>query len=72
MCEDAGSVTVNVSVMSGRISGDTIITLSTVPGGSATGGVIALRSTAPSLPQHELLYFLNQMSWLPFCLFHDY
>ena len=43
--EDAGSVTVSVSVMSGTISQDVIITLSTVPGGSATGGIIALRST---------------------------
>ena len=33
------------SVMNGRISQDVIITLSTVPGGSATGGIIALRST---------------------------
>ena len=71
--EDAGSVTVSVSVINGRISGDTIVTLSTALGGSATGGVIALRSTASSLPsQHKLLYFLNQMSWLPFCLFHGY
>ena len=42
--EDAGSVTVSVSVMSGTISQDVIITLSTVPGGSATGGNIVLRS----------------------------
>ena len=35
--EDAGSVTVSVSVMNGTISQDTIITLSTAPGGSATG-----------------------------------
>ena len=35
--EDAGSVAVSVSVMSGTISQDVIITLSTVPGGSATG-----------------------------------
>ena len=35
--EDAGSVTVSVSVMSGTISQDVIITLSTAPGGSATG-----------------------------------
>ena len=42
--EDAGSVTVSVSVMSGTISQDVIITLSTVPGGIATGGIIALRS----------------------------
>ena len=35
--EDAGSVSVSVSVMSGTISGDTIVTLSTAPGGSATG-----------------------------------
>ena len=43
--EDAGSVTVSVSVMSGTISEDVIITLSTAPGGSATGGIIVLRST---------------------------
>ena len=42
--EDAGSVAVSVSVMSGTISQDVIITLSTVPGGSATGGIIVLRS----------------------------
>ena len=42
--EDTGSVTVSVSVMSGTISQDVIITLSTVPGGSATGGIIVLRS----------------------------
>ena len=35
--EDAGSVTVSVSVMSGTISEDVIITLSTAPGGTATG-----------------------------------
>ena len=54
MREDAGSVTVSVSVMNGTISQDVIITLSTVPGGSATGGIIVLRSTAPFLPNHEL------------------
>ena len=37
MREDAGSVAVSVSVMNGTISQDTIITLSTAPGGSATG-----------------------------------
>ena len=35
--EDAGSVTVSVSVMSGTLSRDTIVTLSTALGGSATG-----------------------------------
>ena len=35
--EDAGSVTVSVSVMNGTISQDVIITLSTAPGGSTTG-----------------------------------
>ena len=48
--EDAGSVTVSVSVMNGTISEDVIITLSTAPGGSATGGIIVLRSTAASIP----------------------
>ena len=38
--ENAGSVTVSVSVISGTISQDVIITLSTAPGGSATGGII--------------------------------
>ena len=57
--EDAGSVTVSVSVMNGTISEDVIITLSTAPGGSATGGIIVLRSTAASIPQQELPYFLN-------------
>ena len=52
--EDAGSVTVNVSVISGTISQDVIITLSTVPGGSATGGIIVLRCTAPSISIQEL------------------
>ena len=52
--EDAGSVTVSVSVMNGTISQDVIITLSTAPGGSATGGIIVLRSTAASLSNHEL------------------
>ena len=37
--EDAGSVPVSVSVMSGTISQDVIITLSTSPGGTATGGI---------------------------------
>ena len=69
MSEDAGSVTVSVSVMSGAISQDVIITLSTVPGGTATGGIIVLRSTASSLPQHESQYLLNQMPWL---LFFEY
>ena len=36
--EDAGSVTVSVSVMNGTISQDVIITLSTAPGGTATVG----------------------------------
>ena len=54
--EDAGSVTVSVSVMSGTISQDIIITLSTAPGGSATGGIIVLRNTAGSIPQP---YFLH-------------
>ena len=61
--EDAGSVTVSVSVMSGTISEDVIITLSTTPGGSATGGIIVLKSTAASIPQP---YFLNQLPWLLF------
>ena len=51
--EDAGSVTVSVSVMNGTISEDVIITLSTAPGGSATGGIIVLRSTAASIPQNK-------------------
>ena len=42
MREDAGSVAVSVSVMNGTISQDVIITLSTVPGGTATGGIIVL------------------------------
>ena len=54
--EDTGSVAVSVSVMSGTISQDVIVTLSTVPGGSATGGIIVLRSTI-----QELWYLLNQM-----------
>ena len=58
--EDTGSVTVSVSVMSGTISQDVIITLSTAPGGTATGGIIALRSTAASILQHELPYLLSQ------------
>ena len=62
--EDAGSVTVSVSVMSGTISEDVIIILSTAPGGTATGGIIVLRSTAASIPKQELPYFLNQMPWL--------
>ena len=61
MREDAGSVAVNVSVMSGTISQDVTITLSTVLGGSATGGIIAFRSTAPSTTQQELLYFLKSL-----------
>ena len=52
--EDAGSVTVSVSVMNGTISQDVIITLSTAPGGTATGGIIVLRSIAASIPQQEL------------------
>ena len=52
--EDAGSVTVSVSVMNGTISQDVIITLSTAPGGTATGGIIVLRSTAASIPHQEL------------------
>ena len=51
--EDAGSVTVSVSVMNGTISQDVIITLSTAPGGSATGGIIALRTTAASISQNK-------------------
>ena len=53
--EDEGSVTVSVSVMNGTISEDVIITLSTAPGGSATGGIIVLRNTAASIPKEELL-----------------
>ena len=49
--ENAGSVTVNVSVMNGTISEDVIITLSTAPGGTATGGIIVLRSTVASIPK---------------------
>ena len=64
MREDAGSVTVSVSVMSGTISRDTIVTVSTAPGGTATGGIIVLRSTAASIPKETLPYFLNQTPWL--------
>ena len=56
MREDAGSVTVSVSV-NGTISQDVIITLSTAPGGSATGGIIVLRSTAASIPNKSCLIF---------------
>ena len=66
--EDAGSVTVSVSVISGTISQDVIITLSTAPGGTATGGIVVLRSTAASIPKQELLYFPNQTPWLLFLL----
>ena len=55
--EDAGSVNVNVAVISGTISEDVIITLSTAPGGSATGEIVVLRSIAASIPKKELLYF---------------
>ena len=58
--EGAGSVTVSVSVISGTISQDVIITLSTAPGGTATGGIVVLRSIVASVPQQELPYFLNQ------------
>ena len=51
--EDAGSVTVSVSVINGTISEDVIITLSTARGGSATGGIIVLRSTAALIPQNK-------------------
>ena len=51
--EDAGSVTVSVAVISGTISEDVIITLSTAPGGTATGGIVVLRSIAASIPQQE-------------------
>ena len=50
--EDAGSVTVSVFVMNGTISQDVIITLSTEPGGTATGGIIVLRNTAASIPNY--------------------
>ena len=61
--EDAGSVAVSVSVMNGTISQDVIITLSTAPGGSATGGIIVLRSTAASTTQQEL--WLNKINRHP-------
>ena len=50
--ENAGSVTVSVSVMNGTISQDVIIILSTAPGGSATGRIVVI---AASIPQQELL-----------------
>ena len=51
--EDAGNVTVSVSVMNGTISEDVIIILSTATGGSATGRIIVLKSTAASIPQNK-------------------
>ena len=45
--EDAGSVTVNVSVISGAISEDVIITLSTPPGGTATGIYLLVTDNFP-------------------------
>ena len=65
--EDAGSVTVSVSVISGTISEDVIITLSTALGGSATGGIVVLRSTAASIPQQELPYSLIKYHGYYFC-----
>ena len=59
--EDAGSVSISIAVINGTISQNVIIILSTAPGGSATGRIIVLRSTAASISKHELLYFLNQM-----------
>ena len=56
--EDAGSVTVSVSVMNETISEDVIVTLSTSPGGTATGEIVVLRSTAASYPRQELPYSL--------------
>ena len=47
--EDAGSVTVSVSVMNGTISEDVIITLSTPPGGSATGIYVEIYHTVLSV-----------------------
>ena len=38
--EDAGSVTVSVSVISGTVTADEIITLSTAASGTAKGGII--------------------------------
>ena len=65
--EDAGSVTVSVAVISGTISEDVIITLSTAPGGSATGGIIILRSAAASIPQQELPY--SSIKYHGYCFF---
>ena len=36
--EDAGNISIGVSVINGTISGDEILTLSTAAGGTATGG----------------------------------
>ena len=53
VCEDAGSVIVSVAVINGTISQNVIITLSTAPGGSATGGIVVLRSAAASISQNK-------------------
>ena len=65
--EDAGSVTVNVSVMNGTISQDVIITLSTAPGGSATGGIIVLKSAAALIHKQELPY--SSIKYHGYCFF---
>ena len=65
--EDAGSVAVSVSVMSGTISQDVIITLSTAPGGSATGGIVVLRSAAASISQNKN-YSISSIRRHGYCL----
>ena len=57
MREDAGSVTVNVSVIRGTISEDVIITLSTAPGGTATG--MYARPTIVNILSIKVLYMLS-------------
>ena len=67
--EDAGSVTVSVSVMNETISEDVIVTLSTAPGGTATGEIVVLRSTAASIPRQESPFSLIKYHGYYFSLF---
>ena len=57
--EDAGSVNVTVSVLNGTLARNVVVTLSTVPGGTATGEFNILQ---PDENPHDDL-FLNLSSW---------
>ena len=55
--EGSGNITVTVYLIGGTVSGDEVVTVSTEPGGTATGGIIPI-----CLQVHQSLHCIDYLS----------